>query len=249
MTIDLNSDLGEGAGYDEEILSFVTSASITCGFHAGTPGSIFDSIRAAAQHHVAIGAHPSFDDRKNFGRTEMSVTPDEVFSLVTYQLGAFRALCHAAEAEMNHVKPHGALYNMSARDRQMAHAIARAIRAFDSNLILFAPPASKLEQAGRELRLQTASEVFADRNYNSDGTLVSRTRPDALLHDPVEAAKRIIRILREKKVRDREGGDLSISADTICVHGDTPGAVTFVRTLRARLEAEGISIAAPRGQT
>jgi UPF0271 protein len=245
MTIDLNSDLGEGGEHDDEILALVSSANISCGFHAGTAASIFDSICAAKRHGVAVGAHPSFDDKKNFGRTEMQTSPADVFYLVSYQLGGFNALCGAAEVAMHHVKPHGALYNMSARAPVLAEAIARAISVFNSKLILFAPPQSALEMAGGELKLRTAAEVFADRNYNADGSLVSRTRPHALLHDPQKAAERVIRMLREKKVRAIDGSDIPISGDTICVHGDTPGAVEFVRQLRAHLERENIRVAAP----
>ncbi|MGI9115407.1 MAG: LamB/YcsF family protein [Chthoniobacterales bacterium] len=246
MRIDLNSDLGEGAGHDEEIMDLVSSANIASGFHAGTPASIFASIISAQKHGVAIGAHPSLGERENFGRSEMQVTPAEVFALMSYQLGAFQALCRAADAEMHHVKPHGALYNMSARDRGLADAIARAVLTIEPKLIVFAPPCSALEQAARDLNLQTAAEVFADRNYNADGSLVSRTRPDALLRDPDAAAERVIRMLREKKVRAINGTDVPISADTVCVHGDTPGAVDFARQLRNRLEADGSLIAPPK---
>lgn len=246
MKIDLNSDLGEGAGFDEEILSLVSSASIACGFHAGTPASIFASIELAQQRGASVGAHPSFDDRENFGRKEMNLTPSEVFALVTYQLAAFEALCRAADVELNHVKPHGALYNMSAVDRDLADSIAYAIRNLASNPVVFAPPGSALERAARDLNLPTAAEVFADRNYNADGSLVSRTESNALLRDPEAAAERVLRMLREKKVRAVDGTDISLSADTVCVHGDTPGAVEFARQLRIRLEREGILIAPPK---
>jgi UPF0271 protein len=244
MTIDLNSDLGEGAGFDNEILSLVSSANIATGFHAGTPVSIYNSITAANEYGVAVGAHPSFDDRENFGRSEIIMAPADLFSLVTYQLGAFQALCSAAGVEMNHVKPHGALYNMSARDRTLADVIAAAVLQLDPRLIVFAPPQSDLEQAARHLRLQTAAEVFADRNYNADGSLVSRTRPDALLRDPDQAAERVIRMLREKKVATVDGTDIPITVNTVCIHGDTPSAVSFVKALRAQLEGNGITIAA-----
>jgi 5-oxoprolinase (ATP-hydrolysing) subunit A len=245
MKVDLNSDLGEEAGHDDEILSLVSSANIACGFHAGSPASVFNSIRAAKEKSVAVGAHPSFDDRKNFGRTEMQVSAAEAYAIVVYQVGAFHALCIAVGVEMNHVKPHGALYNMAVRDRELSDAIAHGVRAVDTRAILFAPAGTKLFRAAQELGLQTAAEVFADRNYNSDGTLVSRTRPDALLSDPSEAAERVLRMLKEGKIRAVDGTDISVRAETICLHGDTPGAVEFARTLRARLEGEGISIAAP----
>jgi UPF0271 protein len=243
--IDLNSDLGEGAGHDNEILDLVSSANITCGFHAGDPVSIFATIQAAVERGVAIGAHPSFPDRENFGRTEMTLPPEEVYAVVAYQIGAFDALAFAAGGRMNHVKTHGALYNMAARDRALANVIAKAVFSLFPKRILFAPPGSELDYAATELGLQTASEVFADRNYLADGSLVPRTRPDAFLHDPVEAAERIIRILVEGKVRAVDGTDVVTSAATVCVHGDNPQAVAFVRKLRERLEQEEVMIAAP----
>ena len=244
--VDLNSDLGEGAEHDEEILELVTSANIACGFHAGDPVSIFDSIRTAKEQTVAVGAHPSLADRENFGRIEMKVSASEVFTLVTYQIGAFGALCAAAGTEMNHVKPHGALYNMAVRNQALAQAIVHAVLAVDARLILFVPARSALEIAAVELELQTARELFADRNYMPDGSLVPRSRPDALLHDPIEAAERVVRMLREGLVRAIDGSDISIEGETICVHGDTPEAVGFVRELRRRLESERVTIAPPR---
>jgi UPF0271 protein len=245
LAVDLNSDLGEGIGRDDEILELVSSANIACGFHAGDPASILASIRAAKERGVAVGAHPSFVDRDNFGRTEMNVAASEIFALVCYQIGAFKALCQAAGTEMNHVKPHGALYNMAARDKALADAIAQALLTVDPRLILFAPARSAMEVAAVELELQVAHEVFADRNYMPDGSLVPRTRPDALLHDPAEAADRVVRMLHQGVVRAIDGSDVPIAVDTICVHGDTPEAVSFVRELRRRLEEEKVTIAAP----
>ena len=245
MKVDLNSDLGEGAGHDEEILALVSSANIACGFHAGKPAGIFNSIRVAKEKGVAVGAHPSLDDRKNFGRTEMQVAGAEVYALVAYQVGAFQALCTATGVKMNHVKPHGALYNMAVRDRELSDAIAHGVLAVDKGAILFAPDGTELSKAAEDLGLQIASEVFADRNYNSDGTLVSRTRPDALLRDPGEAAERVIRMLKDGKIRAIDGTDVAVRPETICLHGDTPGAVEFARMLRERLEKEGVEIAPP----
>jgi len=245
MRVDLNSDLGEGAGHDDEILSLVSSANIACGFHAGRPAGILDCIRVAKEKGVAVGAHPSLDDRKNFGRSEMQVGAAEVYALVAYQVGAFRALCTAAGLQMNHVKPHGALYNMAVRDRPLSEAIVHAVLAVDSGAILFAPAGTELFKAAQESGLDTVSEVFADRNYNSDGTLVSRTRPDALVRDPGQAAERVIRMLKEGKIRSIDGRDVAVQPQTICLHGDTPGAVEFARMLRQRLEGEAIEIAPP----
>lgn len=245
MRVDLNADLGEGAGHDDELLELVSSASIACGFHAADPVSILASIRAAQEHGVAVGAHPGFADRENFGRREVALPPEEVFALVAYQLGAFHALATAAGARVNHMKAHGALYNMAVRDENLAEAIAHAVRAIDPSLLLFAPGESALERAAQSAKLRVVREVFADRNYLTDGSLVSRTRPDALLHDPEEAAGRVLRMLREGVVRSVEGEDVEVHAETICLHGDTPGAVEFARSLRESLEKNGVSIQAP----
>jgi UPF0271 protein len=245
LVVDLNSDLGEGAGHDNEILDLVSSANIACGFHAGDPPSIFATIQAALERGVALGAHPSFPDRENFGRSEMAMPPAEIYAFVAYQVGAFQALARAAGGRMNHVKVHGALYNMAARDRSLADVIANAVFAVDPKVILFAPSMSQLDYAATELGLQTASEVFVDRNYLADGSLVPRSRPDAFLRDPVEAAERIIRILSEGKVQAMDGTDVDVSANTVCVHGDNPDAVAFVRKVRERLELEDVLIAAP----
>ena len=244
MHVDLNADLGEGAGHDDELLQLVSSASIACGFHAGDPVSVLASIRAARERGVAVGAHPGFADREDFGRIEVALPAAEVFAIVAYQLGAFRALATAARTPVNHVKPHGALYNMAVRDEKLAEAIANAVRAIDSSLLLFAPGGSVLECAAQSAKLRVVREVFADRNYLADGSLVSRTRPDALLHDPEEAALRVLRMLREGVVRSVDGKDVEVRAETICVHGDTPGAVEFARSLRESLEKEGVKIQA-----
>ncbi len=246
--IDLNSDLGEGAGFDEEILRLVTSANIACGFHAGDPQSILATIRLARKHGVAIGAHPSFEDRANFGRTEIKTRPAEVFALVTYQVGALQALARAAGAEIHHVKPHGALYNIASRDKALADAIAHAVLAIDRKLIVFGQSGGELLFSSEEVDLRTVSEVFADRNYMTDGSLVPRSRPDALLHDPIEAADRVIRMVRERKVRAVDGTDITVCAGTVCVHGDTPGAVAFASALRAALLGHGVKISPPQSR-
>jgi UPF0271 protein len=245
LIVDLNSDLGEGGGFDEELLQLVTSANIATGFHAGDADTMRASIEAARGRGVAAGAHPSLFDRENFGRKEFPVRPDEIFDAVTYQLGIFQAIAEAAGVRPNHVKPHGALYNMAARDEKMADAIIRAILVVDPYLMLFAPPNSALERAGEAAELRVVPEVFADRNYLADGSLVPRSRSDALLQDPAEAAKRVLRMLREGKVRSVDEVDVDVRAGTICVHGDTPGAVEFVRELRSQLEYEGVKISAP----
>jgi UPF0271 protein len=246
MVVDLNADLGEGAGHDDELLTLVTSANIACGFHAGDADTMRQSIDAAHARNVAVGAHPSLFDRENFGRKELPVKPDEIFDAVVYQLGIFQAIAEAAGVQPNHVKPHGALYNMAVRDESIANAIARATASVDKKLIFFAPQNTALARAGEKNELQIAHEVFADRNYLSNGELVSRTRPDALLHDPAEAAPRVLRMLREGKVRSVDGMDVDVRAETICLHGDNPEAVEFARSLRSRLEKEGVTVRAPK---
>src|SRR5436853_1713741 len=246
LVVDLNADLGEGAGHDDELLALVTSANIACGFHAGDADTMRRSIEAARDRKVAVGAHPSLFDRENFGRKELPVKAAEVFDAVVYQLGVFQAIAEATKVRPNHVKPHGALYNMAVRDQELANAIGSAIAKVDAKLILFAPQNSALARAGETNGLQIAHEVFADRNYLSNGSLVPRTRPEALLHDPEEAATRVVRMLREGKVQSVDGVDVDVRAETVCVHGDTPGAVDFARVLKSRLEDEGVTIRAPK---
>lgn len=245
LSIDLNADLGEGAGHDLELLELVTSANIACGLHAGGASMMRDSLVAARDRNVAVGAHPGFADRENFGRRELSLTYEEIFALVVYQLGAFAALAAAVGTRAQHVKPHGALYNMAARDEEVAEAIVQAVRAVNQELIIFAPAASALSRAAENAGLRLLREVFADRNYMPDGSLVPRDHPQALLHDPVEAANRVFRMLRDEKVRTIDGSDVTVEAETICLHGDTPGAVAFARELRLALQQTGVVVAAP----
>ena len=246
LQVDLNADLGEGAGHDAELFELISSANIATGFHAGDSDTMHAAVCAAKEHSVAVGAHPSFFDRENFGRKEPKVSNEEVFDAVAYQLGIFQAVASAVGMRPNHVKPHGALYNMAVRDKKLADAIARAITSVDPKLILFAPDNTELARAGEAHGLQIAREVFGDRNYLNDGWLVPRTRPDALLRDPKEAAQRVLRMLRQGKVRSVEGHDVDVRAETICVHGDTPGAVEFARELRTQLESQGVRISAPQ---
>jgi UPF0271 protein len=246
LSVDLNADLGEGAGHDNDLLGLVTSANIACGFHAGSATMMRASLLAARQHGVAVGAHPSFEDRENFGRRELALGAEDVFALVLYQLGAFAAVARAVGIPPQHVKPHGALYNMAARDEAIADAVVRAVLAVDTKLILFAPGHSALSRVAESNELRVAREVFADRNYLPDGSLVPRDNPAALLHDPAEAAARVFRMLCEDKVRAIDGSDVAVEVDTICVHGDTPGAVAFARALRTCLAQAGIVLSPPR---
>jgi 5-oxoprolinase (ATP-hydrolysing) subunit A len=249
LSADINADLGEGSGHDDELFELISSANIATGFHAGDADTMHAAVSAAKKRGVAVGAHPSFFDRENFGRKEQKVSTAEVFDAVAYQLGIFQAIASAVGVQLNHVKPHGALYNMAVRDRDLADAIAGAIESVDPKLILFAPDKSELALAGEAHGLQIACEIFADRNYLNDGWLVPRTRPDALLRDPNEAAERVLRMLREGRVRSVEGRDVDVRGETICIHGDTPGAVEFARRLRSQLEHEGVKIRAPQAMT
>jgi UPF0271 protein len=245
--VDINCDMGEsfGAyriGADDEVFPFITSANIACGFHGGDPAVMRTTIAKAARHGVGIGAHPGFQDLSGFGRRNMDVTPAEAYDLVVYQVGALLGFARAAGVAMQHVKAHGALYNMAAASAPLADAIARAVRDVDASLIVFGLPGSHLVAEGERAGLRTASEVFADRNYMSDGSLVSRRRDDAYVQDADEAVTRAIRMAREGKVRAVDGRDVDIRVDTICIHGDGSHAAEFAQRLRAGFEAEGIAV-------
>jgi 5-oxoprolinase (ATP-hydrolysing) subunit A len=249
-TIDLNSDLGEsyGAlriGYDDELFPLISSANVACGFHGGEPRTLERTVAACRSHGVGIGAHPGFPDLVGFGRRVIAATPDEVRTDTLYQLGALDAFCRAAGVRMQHVKPHGALSNAAMKDEAIAGAIAAAIRAYDPTLLLFAMPGSALLAAGEVKGLRIAREAFADRAYNADGSLVNRRLPGAMITDPEEAARRMVRLAIEGVLTTIDGQDLALQADTICTHSDTPGAVEIVQAVRRGLEAAGIAIQAP----
>jgi len=248
--VDLNCDLGEsfGAwrlGADDEVLPHITSASVACGFHAGDPGVMARTVAAAVAHGVAVGAHPGLPDLVGFGRRAMDVSEEEAHDLVVYQVGALAAFAAAAGTRLQHVKPHGALYNMAAVRPDLAHAIARAVRAVDAGLALYVLAGSAMVSAAEAAGLRAVSEVFADRNYNADGTLVSRRRPDALVHDAGDAVRRAVRMVREGRVRAADGTEVALRADTICIHGDGAHAAEFARRVRTALEGEGITVAPP----
>ena len=229
-------------GQDEALMWNVTSANIACGFHAGDPSVMRRTVRLAVKSEVAIGAHPGLPDLVGFGRREMKAVPQEVEDLVLYQVGAVAAIAAAEGVCLQHVKPHGALYNMAARDPELARAIARAIAAFDSSLILFGLAGSSLLAAGRAASLRVAAEAFADRAYEPDGTLAPRGKPGSVLHDADELVPRVLRMVRERSVAATDGSTIPLQADTICVHGDTPGAAELTARLRAGLEAAGIKV-------
>ena len=242
--IDLNCDLGEGAGSDGEILPLVTSANIACGFHAGGPAEMRRIVCAAIEHGVAIGAHPGLPDRENFGRVPRPVTPDEAYEMVVYQVGALDGFVRAAGGMMAHVKPHGALYNMAATDPALADAIAKAVRDIDRRLVLVGLSGSELVRAGQRAGLVTASEVFADRGYQADGSLTPRDQPGAILTDAALVVQQAINLVRRQRVRAIDGTGVGVHAETICIHGDGAHAVEFARAIRRGLAEAGVTVAA-----
>ena len=243
--VDLNCDMGEGLGayrlgFDEGIMPYISSANIACGFHAGDPVCIRRTVTLAQTAGVGIGAHPGLPDVMGFGRREMKVTLEEARDYVTYQIGALQAF--TVTKKLQHVKPHGALYNMGLRDEELARAIAGAVKEADPDLILVGMAGSAWIRAGLELGLKVASEAFADRAVNPDGTLVPRNQPGAVIGHLEEAVARVLRIVTEGKVTAANGQDIEMRADTICLHGDTPGAPELARALRQSLEAAGVTI-------
>jgi UPF0271 protein len=247
MRVDLNADIGESfgiyhAGQDDLLIRLITSGSIACGFHAGDPSVMRRTVALAARAGVAVGAHPGFPDLAGFGRREIDAQPHEITDLVLYQLGALRAVAKAEGLSLQHVKPHGALYNMSMRRKDVAEAIAQAVASFDESLILMGLPGSELLTAGSRLRLRVAAEGFADRSYEPDGSLTSRHVAGAVITDPAAAAERAVRMIKDKKVIARDGSSCSCAIDTICVHGDTPGAVDVAASVRRALEQAGVTV-------
>ncbi|WP_093335889.1 LamB/YcsF family protein [Salibacterium halotolerans] len=248
--VDLNSDVGESFGVytlgnDERVLSYVTSVNIACGCHAGDHNVMARTTALAKQYGAAVGAHPGFPDLGGFGRRPMAVDPEEIYQLMIYQIGALQGFCRAEDVPLRHVKPHGALYNQAAGDFDMAEAVAEAVKRVNPGLTLFAPAGSKLVEAGRQKSLRTASEVFADRTYQPDGSLTPRSRTDAVLHDPEQAADRILHMLSSGEVEAVDGTKLPVEADTICVHGDTPEALQFLDRLYHMLHQHDVTIHAP----
>ena len=249
MRIDLNADVGEsfGAytiGHDAGLMRSVTSVNIAAGFHGGDPSVLRQTIRLAKANGVAVGAHPGFPDLAGFGRRELHVTPQEAEDFVLYQVAAVAGVAAAEGIRLQHVKPHGALFNMAARQRPLAAAIASAVAAFDRSLILFGLPGSELLTAGRTAGLRVAAEVFADRAYEPDGSLTPRSRPGSVLHEPAIVVARSLRMVKDRVVDAVDGTTVAVAADTICVHGDSPGADDLAARLRAGLEAGGVAVQA-----
>jgi len=244
MQIDLNADLGEGCGSDEALLALISSANVACGWHAGDASTMLQTVQWALAKGVAIGAHPSYPDRENFGRTEMQRDPRDIYADVLYQIGALAAIVKAQGGRLAHVKAHGALYNQAARNRAQAQAIVDAVRDFDPQLVFFGLARSVMIEVAREAGLTVKEEVFADRGYNSDGSLVRRGTPGALLDDDEAVLAQTLSMVREHKVRAIDGQWIPIQADTVCLHGDGPHALAFAQRIRDRLREEGIAVRA-----
>ena len=245
MRIDFNCDMGEsfGAytmGNDEAILALVNSANIACGFHAGDPSTIHKTVKAALDKGVAVGAHPSLPDLQGFGRRAMAISASEAYDIVIYQIGAVAAFAKALGGRLSHVKAHGALYTMAAKDRRLAQAIAKAVHDYDRGLAFFGLAGSAMIEAAQEAGLRTANEVFADRTYQDDGTLTPRSHPNAMIVDEDASIAQVKRMVIDGVVRSVDGHDVPVRADTLCIHGDQPNALAFAKRIRAELAAAGI---------
>ncbi|MBS2970008.1 LamB/YcsF family protein [Metabacillus sp. KIGAM252] len=247
MQTDLNCDLGESfgsytIGNDEEILPLVSSVNVACGFHAGDPSVMRRTVQQALANHTAIGAHPGLPDLQGFGRRALAISAQEAYDIVLYQIGALDGFVRSEGGVMHHVKPHGALYNMAAADASLAGAIAKAIYTYDSSLILYGLSGSELIKAGQDIGLKTASEVFADRTYQSSGALTPRSRSNALIKDDQTAIDQVKKMITEQKVISTDGEEISLTADTVCIHGDGAHALEFAEKIRKELQETGIQI-------
>lgn len=247
-SIDLNCDMGEsfGAfiiGQDEALMEFVSSVNIACGFHGGDPFVMKKTVRAAAERGLAIGAHPGYPDLQGFGRREMKFSPEEIYDLVLYQIGALKVFAEAEGARLHHVKAHGALYNAAAKDNGMATAIAQAVYDIDKSLRFVGLSGSELLNAGTKTGLTTVSEVFADRTYQDDGSLTPRSSPRAMIESPEDAAQQVLRMVKENVVKTTSGKEIQIIPQSVCVHGDAKHALDFVKTIVRELKANHVTIA------
>ncbi|WP_144495230.1 LamB/YcsF family protein [Bacillus pumilus] len=247
--VDINCDLGESFGQykigsDEQILEYVTSANIACGFHAGDPTVMRKTVRMALDKGVQIGAHPGLQDLFGFGRRPIAISAEEAYDLVVYQIGALSAFLKAEGGTMQHVKPHGALYNMAAKNTELSESIAKAVYHVNPSLVLYGLSGSELALAGERIGLQVAHEVFSDRTYQTDGTLTSRRDPHALIEDDEQAVQQVVRMVREGKVHTVQGEDISLKADTVCIHGDGIHALQFAKTITSKLKQASIHLKA-----
>ena len=242
--IDINCDMGEGIGNDEMIMPFISSANIACGYHAGNETIIRQTIESAQRNNVAIGAHPSFFDKENFGRTEMNLSAEKIYDIIILQLRLIDKIAKHQHVKLHHVKPHGALYNMSAKDPIIANAIAHAVKDFDEDLILFGLSGSGSIREAEQLKLKTASEVFADRTYQDDGSLTPRSQPNALIEDTAKSVIQVLQMIKEGTVISANGKKISVTADTVCIHGDGKNAVEFARAIYQNLKQNNVDIKA-----
>ncbi|WP_172371752.1 LamB/YcsF family protein [Sporosarcina jiandibaonis] len=247
--VDLNCDLGESfgrykLGEQQEILKYVSSANIACGFHAGDPTVMRETVKLAIENGVKVGAHPGLPDLNGFGRRDMAITAQEGYDMVVYQIGALQGFLTRYNETMQHVKPHGALYQMASRDSKLAEAIAQAIYDVSPSLVLFGLAGSELTKAGEKIGLRTAHEVFADRTYQADGSLTSRSQQDALITDQEHAVAQVLKMVTEGKVRSQQNTEVSLQADTICIHGDGAHALDFAKYIKETLENNQINVAA-----
>ncbi len=245
--VDLNCDMGEsfGAwkmGNDAELMDYVSSVNIACGFHAGDASTIRQTVELAIKKGVAIGGHPSFPDLQGFGRRSMSLSPQEVFDIVLYQVSAIKGICESLGGQLHHVKPHGALYNQAAKDKHLAEAIAKAVKSIDENLILYGLSGSFLISEAENIGLKTANEVFADRTYQADGSLTPRSESNALIKDTETAISQVLQMVKEQTVTTTNGETIPLKAETICIHGDGENAVDFAREINSALSENGILI-------
>jgi len=241
---DINCDMGEGMANDADIMPFISSANIACGYHAGNEKTLWDTIRLAKENNVAIGAHVSFLDRANFGRSEIVLPVATIYELVIQQLIIIREIADSFEMKLNHVKPHGALYNMAARDAGIAKAIAEAVRDFDHNLMVYGLSNSLSIKAAKAVGLRTANEVFADRAYLDDGSLVPRSQKGALIEDDKKAIEQVLQMIHKKTVITQSGKEIPILADTICIHGDNAHAAVFAKSIYETLKQNQVVIKA-----
>lgn len=231
-------------GNDAALMAYVSSVNIACGFHAGDATTIRKTVEIALEKNVAIGAHPSFPDLQGFGRREMKISSDEIFDIVLYQISAVKGICESFGATLHHVKPHGALYNQAAREKELAAAIAKAVKSLDENLIFYGLSNSFLISEAENIGLKTASEVFADRSYQATGNLTPRSEANALINDPEHCAAQVLQMINDKSVTATNGEKVSIKADTICIHGDGENALEFAKTINEKLKENAIEISA-----
>lgn len=250
QTVDLNCDMGEAFGNypmsnDDVLFNYITSANIACGFHAGDPQVMQHTVNMAIKKGVAIGAHPGLPDLQGFGRREMKISANEAYQLTLYQIGALYGFVKAAGGKLNHVKAHGALYNMAAKDAVLAKAIVQAVHDFDSTLILYGLAASEMIEAAKKMGIVSASEVFADRTYQDDGSLTPRTQPDALITDQQQSINQVLLMVKHQQVISVNKKTIPLKAETLCLHGDGAHAVEFAKTINQQLKKEGITIKAP----